>query len=66
MHAVLALQEAIGKLATLNLHGDTLDACLIAVKQVGNGHLIAMGLGPTHIHTHEHLGPVLSLSATST
>ena len=66
MHAILTLQEAIGKLATLYLHGDTLDTSLITVKQVTDCDFIAMSLSPAHIHTHQHLRPVLSLSTTST
>ena len=64
MNAILALQVAIGKLATLNLHRHTLDARLITVLQVGNGDLIVVRLRPTLVHTHQHLRPVLRLSTT--
>ena len=64
VNAVLALQVAVGILATLNLHGNALYSGLVAVLKVGNGDAIAMRLCPPHIHTHEHLGPVLALGAT--
>ena len=63
MHAVLALQVAVGILTALHLHSDALDAGLVAVQQVGDGHLVSMLFGPTHVHTHQHLRPVLGLSA---
>ena len=66
MHAVLALQVAIGIFAAFNLHGNTFDTCLVAVKKVRDGHLVAVSLGPAHIHAHEHLRPVLCLGASGT
>ena len=65
MHAVLALEVTIGILA-LNLERAGLNACVIAVEQVADNALVAVCLGITHVHSHEHLCPVLSLGAAST
>ena len=64
MHAVLTFQITVGILATLDLHGDTLDAGVIALEQVRHRHLMTVSLSPAHIHTHQHLCPVLSLRTT--
>ena len=64
MYPILALQETVSELTTLNLHCHTLYAGLIAFLQVGYGNLIAMSLSPAHIHTHKHLRPVLTLRTT--
>ena len=63
VHAVFRLQEAVGKLAALDFHRHALDAGLVALLQVRDGDLVAVGLGPAHIHSHQHLGPVLALGA---
>ena len=64
VHAVLALQVSIGILAALNLHGYALDAGIVALQQARYSHLVAVGLSPPHVHTHQHLCPVLALCAT--
>ena len=66
MHPVLRFQIAIGIVAPLYLHRDTLDSRLITVEQVGDRHLITMCLCPAHIHTHQHRGPVLCLRTAGT
>ena len=66
MDSVLALEIAVGVFAALNLHRDALYAGFIAVLKVADGDLVAVGLGPTLIHTHEHLRPVLALRAAGT
>ena len=66
MHAVLRLQVAVGKLPTFYLHRHALDAGIVAIEDVGNRHLVAVSLGPSLIHAHEHLCPVLCLGATGT
>ena len=63
VHSVLALEKAVGVLAALYLHRDALDACLVALLKVAYRHLVAVSLCPAHVHTHEHLRPVLALGA---
>ena len=62
--AVFALEEAVGKLAALDFHRDALDACLVAFLKVGNGDFVVVGFGPAHIHSHQHLRPVLTLGSS--
>ncbi len=71
MHAALALQVAVGIFGTgagdiLYLHGDRLDASVVSLQQINDSDLIATLLSPAHIHTHEHLRPVLGLSTAGT
>ena len=66
VYAVLALQIAVGILTALNLHGNALDTGLIAFLQVRDGHLVTMSLRPSHVHTHEHRCPVLTLCTSGT
>ena len=66
MNTVLALQETVGELTALNLHSDALNACLVAFLEVAYRHLVAVSLCPAHIHSHEHLCPVLTLCAAGT
>ena len=66
MHSVLALQETIGIFSALNLHGYALYSGLVAFLQVAYRHLVTMSLGPAHIHSHEHLRPILALGSTGT
>ena len=63
MDAVFALEEAVGKLAALDFHCDTLDASLVAFLQVADGDFVAVSFCPAHIHSHQHLRPVLTLGA---
>ena len=65
VHTVLTLEETIGIFA-LNLQCASLDACIIAVYQVAHHALITVCLGPAHIHSHEHLCPVLCFGAACT
>ena len=65
MHAILTLQIAVGIIA-FDVDRDGLDTSLIALLQVGNRDLVVVVLGPTHIHTHQHGGPVLTLRTTGT
>ena len=62
--AVLALEQAVG-VGTLDHHGSTLHAGLVAVLIIQDldGH--AVSLRPLVVHTVEHLGPVLCLGAAS-
>ena len=64
MNAILALQVSIG-IFSHDLHGYALDASLITILHIRDGHLIAVGFTPTHVHTHEHLRPVLAFRAAS-
>ena len=63
VHSVLALQVSVGAVA-LDFHRYGLDACLVAVLEVADAHLVFMCFGPSLIHAHEHLCPVLCLGAT--
>ena len=63
MHAILALQIAI-RIITLDIHRYRFDTGLISLLVVGDGHLIAIALGPTLIHTHQHGGPILALCSS--
>ena len=62
MHAVLGLEPAIG-VAALDLQGRGLDAGLLARRLLHHFHLVAVLLGPAHIHAQQHVGPVLALGA---
>ena len=64
MHAVLAFQVAVAVVA-LYLHRHRLDAGLIAFKQVRDGQFVLVVLRIAHIHTHQHLCPVLGFGAAS-
>ena len=61
MHAIFAFEIAVGIFATLNLHGYALDTSLIALLQVTYRNPMTMCLGPAHVHTHQHLRPILTL-----
>ena len=63
MHAILALEVAVGKVA-LDADGDALDAGFVTVDEVLDGGLVAMALTPSQIHAHEHGCPVLALGAS--
>ena len=60
MHAILALKIAVC-VGSLKLKGNSLYARILGLLKVGNSHLIAVGLGPAHIHTHKHTRPILRL-----
>ena len=62
MHAGLGLQPAIGVRAA-DLQRRRLDAGLLALALLQQLHLVAVLLGPAHVHAHQHLGPVLRLGA---
>ena len=62
MHAVLALQMAIG-VFTGDSDGSALDAALFTVLIVHGLAVVAVALGPAGIHAVEHLSPVLGLGA---
>ncbi len=66
VHTVLALQIAISVLAALDGHGHALDTSLITFLHIGDGYLVAMSLSPAHIHTHQHLRPILTFRTTGT
>ena len=65
MHAVLALEISVGKIA-LDTYCHALDASLVAFYHVLDGGLVAMLLAPAQVHAHEHRRPVLALGTTST
>ena len=62
VHAGLGLQPAIG-VRPAHLQRRRLDAGLLALALLQQLHLVAVLLGPAHIHAHQHLGPVLRLGA---
>ena len=62
MNTVFALEVAVGELA-LNLERARLYACIVAFEQVAHHTLVAVRLGITHIHSHQHLCPVLCFGA---
>ena len=64
MHAILALEKAIGIFA-LYLQSTGLDAGIISIQEVAYHTFISIVLCPTHIHAHEHLRPVLGLCTAS-
>ncbi len=62
MHAVLAFEIAVGKVA-FDVDGDGFDAGFLAVEKVGDGGLVAVLFGPAQVHAHEHGCPVLAFGA---
>ena len=62
MYAVFAFEPAIGVVA-LDLHGRRLDAGALAFALLEPVDLVAVRLGPAHIHAHQHAGPILALGA---
>src|ERR1019366_3883007 len=64
VHAVLAFEPAIGVVA-LDRHGRRLDAGALAFGLLEPFDLVAVLLGPAHIHAHQHASPVLALGAAS-
>ena len=63
MHTVFALQVSIGVLA-LDFQRAGLDAGIIAFEQVAHHTSVSVGFRPAHIHTHQHLSPVLRFGST--
>ncbi len=62
MHARLGLEPAIGVLA-FDLNGRRLEARLFARVAFDQLDLVALLVGPAHVHAHQHFGPVLALGA---
>ncbi len=62
VHAVLALEEAVS-VGTLDFDGRGLDARHVTFLTVNEFHGEVVALGPTHVHTQEHLGPVAAFGA---
>ena len=58
--SLLSLQVAVGVVAIV-LHDRALDAGLLAGRGVQHGALEAPALGPSQVHPHQHLRPVLRL-----
>ena len=65
VHAALTLQITVSHIAH-NLHRHGFDAGILTILEVADSHLIAVLLGISLIHSHEHLCPVLCLSTTCT
>ena len=65
MHTLFGLQKAIS-VVSLDKEGNRFNTGLITWKEVGSFHGKAMTLSITAIHSQEHAGPVLSLSAAGT
>ena len=65
MHAVLALEQAVG-VGALDHHRSTLQTGFVAVLIVQHFHGHAVGSGPAVVHPVEHLRPVLRLGAAGT
>ena len=65
MHAVLALQIAVGVFA-LDEHFSALDTGIFTIQEVQNLVLEAHVVGPVLVHTDEHLRPVHGLGAAGT
>ena len=65
MYALFGLQKAIS-VVSLDKESNRLNAGLITWEEVGSFHSKAMTLSITAIHSKEHAGPVLSLSAAGT
>ena len=62
VHAALGLQPAIG-VGAVDLHRRRFDAGALAGALLEPLDLVAVRLGPAHIHAQQHLGPVLRLGA---
>ena len=65
MYAILTLQVAVG-IAAADFYGAGLDACFVALLQVGDGCFVAVRLGIAQVHAHQHAGPVLAFGTTGT
>ena len=63
MHAIFALEIAVGKLS-LDLHCTRLYTHLVARLIVEHLDLITVGLAPAGVHTQQHICPVERLGAT--
>ena len=63
MHARLWPQKSVG-VQPANLQHRTLDAGFFAFALVEDTHLEAAALGPSCVHAHQHLCPVLGFGAT--
>ena len=47
----------------MTMHGRRFDAGALALGLLDPLDLVAVRLGPAHIHAHQHIGPVLALGA---
>ena len=63
VHAILTLEEAVG-VGALDFDGRGLDARHVTFLTVDEFHGEVVALGPAHVHTQEHLGPVAAFGAT--
>src|SRR5678815_651727 len=63
MHAGFRTQKSIGVL-TADLEHGTLDSGLFALAYVEDLDGVATSFGPTGVHAHEHLRPILRLGST--
>src|SRR5580704_18269343 len=64
MHAALGLEPAIG-VGAADLDRRRLDPGALAGALLDPFDLVAVRLGPAHIHAQQHLGPVLRLGAAA-
>ena len=62
VHAILALEEAVG-VGALDFDGRGFDAGHVTFLTVDEFHGEVVALGPAHVHTQEHLGPVAAFGA---
>ena len=63
VHAIFAFKISIGIFSALDFHRYALDSGLVAFLKVTHRHAMSMSFGPAHIHSHEHLRPILTLCA---
>jgi hypothetical protein len=62
MNTCLGLEIPI-RIVTFNFKGGILDPPAVTRLQVGKIGLEAVALGPSHIKTQQHFGPILRLGA---
>ena len=63
MHSVLTFEVAVGVVA-FDFHRDGFDARFVSVLEVGDGAFVVVGFGIAHVHSHQHLCPVLALRSS--
>src|SRR5579884_3661255 len=64
VRADLRAQVAIG-VAPANLDGDTFDTSFLTLVIFADLGAEMMALGPTHVHTKQHLRPILGINAAA-